>query len=208
MIPDAIITLTGGSVAEQDPQTGKMTYRSTTYADGDAFGALGGLARVQATARLARQFPRAFVVTTSRRDDEQPTHARVAADELVALGVPLERIILEELSVNTKTQVEESLRIARKRGWERVFFMSNEYQLERVRAFVERLSERPMCEIAYQSAEEILVKNDPAFATEFARIKASEPYRRRLVSEARGLAAIRRGDYRAAPAKDKRERQV
>lgn len=208
MTPDALIVFSAGSVAEKDPDTGNVTYRSTTYEEGDAFGTLGGYARVQAAAALAKMYPKAFLVTTGKEGPDDKSHANIQAAELVALGVPRERIILEESSVNTKTQIEESLRIVRERGWRRVLFVSNEYQIGRIHAFVERLPERPACELLYQSAEDVLAKDDPAFKAEFARIQQSEPYRRRVAAEARGVTAIKIGSHRSAPSEDKRERPV
>ncbi|MDE1919360.1 MAG: YdcF family protein [Patescibacteria group bacterium] len=208
MTPDALIVFSGGSVAEKNPKTGETSYRSTTYAESDAFGTLGGYARVQAAALLARTYPQAFLVTTGKEGPDDKSHANIQAAELVALGVPRERIVLEESSVNTKSQIEESLRIVREREWRRVLFISNEYQIGRIRAFVEHLPERPVCDILYQSAEDVLAKDDPAFAAEFARIKESEPYHRRLAAEARGVAAIKSGSYRPASTEDKRERPV
>lgn len=208
MIPDAIIVLSGGSVAEKDPDTGSVTYRSTMYEEEDAFGTLGGYARVQAAAKLAETYPDAFLMTTGKEGPNDKSHANIQAAELIALGVPRERIVLEESSVNTKTQIEESLRIVRERGWQRVFFVSNEYQIERIRAFVEHLPEQPTCEIGYQSAEEILIRDSPAFKAEFIRIKASEPYQRRIAAEARGVEAVRNGTYYLSSPGDKRERSV
>lgn len=206
--PDAIIVPSGGSVADKDPQTGRTIYRSTTYAEGDAFGTLGGYARVEAAAKLAKRYPQAFVMTTGKEGPDDVSHANIQAAELQALGVSRDRIVLEESSVNTKTQVDESLRIVRERGWRRVLFVANEYQVDRVKAFVEHLPERPACAIAYESAESVLAADDPAFAARFARIKESEPYQRRLAAEARGVAAINDGTYGAARPEDKRERTV
>jgi hypothetical protein len=208
MTPDAIIVLSAGSVAEKNSQTGETVYRSTTYAEGDAFGTLGGYARVQAAALLAKKYQRAFLVTTGKEGPDGMSAAGIQASELETLGVPCARIILEESSVNTKTQIEKSLRIAKARGWKRVLFVTNRYQVERVLAFVERLQERPDCKIRYQDAESVLSESDPSFAIEFARIEQSEAYQRRRVAEARGVAAIQSETYHFAAPEDKRERQV
>lgn len=208
MTPDALIVLSAGSVAEKDPQTGRTAYRSTTYEEGDAFGTLGSIARVRAAALLAKKYPQAFLVTTGKEGPDGMSHARIQASELEALSVSPERIVREESSVNTKTQIEESLRIARERGWRRVLFISNEYQTERVKTFVEHLDERPACEVAYQGAESVLSEYDPVFSAEFARIRQSEPYERRLAAEARGVAAIKSGAYHSAALKDKKERPM
>lgn len=208
MIPNAIIVLSAGSVADKDSRTGETIYRSTTYAEGDAFGTLGGTGRVQAAALLAKKYPHAFVITTGKEGPGGVSHVNIQAAELETLGVSRKRIVLEEVSVNTKTQIEESLRIAEKRKWKRVLFVTNKYQVERVQAFVEHLQEQPSSEIGYQDAESVLSEDSPEFATEFARIVKSEPYQRRLAAEARGVEALKNGTYRAAPMEDKKERPV
>ena len=207
MKPDAIIVLSAGSIADKDQRTGETIYRSTTYTEEDAFGTLGGLARVQAAALLAKKYPQAFLVTTGKEGPGM-SHARIQTSELQTLGVSPERIVLEELSVNTRTQIEESLRLAQERGWKQVLFVTNRYQIERVQTFIEHLHKRPVCDISYQDAETVLSENNPSFSTEFTRITQSEPYQRRLTAEGGGVEAIKVGTYRSAPAEDKKERPV
>jgi hypothetical protein len=206
LAPDALIVLSAGSIAEKDPCTRKTIYRSTTYAEGDSFGTLGGYVRVQAAAELSKKYPLAVLVTTGKEGPDGMSHARIQASELEALGVSHERIILEERSVNTKTQIEESLRLAQERAWKQVLFVTSAYQVERARTFVEHLQEHPACVIAYQDAESVLSESDQAFSFEFTRVMQSESYQRRLAAEARGVRAIKDGTYRFAQQEDKLER--
>lgn len=208
MKPDAIIVLSGGSVAEKNPYTGKTTYRSTTYDDDDAFGTLGGYARVQAAAILARKYPQAFLITTGKEGPDDISHAGIYASELEALGVSRERIILEESSVNTKKQIEESLYIAQTRNWKQVLFVTNQYQVERVQVFVEHLQKLSTCHIVYQDAESVLSGSNPEFSAEFSRVVQSKAYEQRCIAEARGVAAIKNGTYASAPSVDKLERST
>ncbi|MDP2648508.1 MAG: YdcF family protein, partial [bacterium] len=133
MQPDAIIVLSGGSVPLDNGKAGAEGFRSSSYDDRDAFGTLGGYARVRAGAVLAKRFPEACVITTSKRGDEPVTHAAIQAQELQELGVPKERIILEERSENTESQLRESFSISAKRGWKHIAVVSNEYHIPRVR---------------------------------------------------------------------------
>jgi len=206
MTPDVIIVLSGGTVAEKDQKTGTTVYRSTMYSEADAFGTLGGIARVEAAVLLAKKYPHAYVITTSQNKLGGKSHACIEADELIARGVPGERIILEEKSVNTKTQICESLVIARTRNFNRVLFVSNEYHIPRVHAFVEYTEEPFPGKVGYQGAESVLIEHNPAFAAEFELLKKSESYQRRLLAEAQGVEAIKNGSYKSALTEDKMER--
>lgn len=198
---DAIFAVSGGTV--QDAASGK--WRSTNYDEGDAFGTLGGYARIQAAVVLARRYPHAFVVANTRcLDGREPTHAQVHAGELTALGVETGRIVLEERSTTTESEVVEALALAVARGWGHIAFVSNEYHLPRLRAFYER--EASSVKAVFVSAEDILGEEDPAFAAAFAKIKSTPAYALRLESEAKGVAAVQRGEYRGASIDQKLER--
>lgn len=203
MHPDAIIVLSGGSVPLGNGREGPAGFRSTTYEERDAFGTLGGRARVEAAAVLATRFPDAVIVATCKRGNEAITHAQIIAHELTELGVSRERILLEERSETTREQVKEALALAAERGWALIVFVSNEYHLPRVRAFSERMHPAPSIE--YISAESVLSEHDPEFASRFAMVKQTPAYQERLTAEKNGLEAIERGTYESAPPQDKKE---
>ena len=201
--PDAIYAISGGTV--YDTQMDK--YHSTNYEEGDKFGTLGGYARIQAAAILAKRYPKAYVVANSKRlDGKLPTHAQTHARELVELGVEKERIILEENSTTTFSGVVEALKLARERGWKNIIFVTNEYHLPRVRAFYEREQSAILAE--FVSAEKVLIEEDPTFAQEFEKIKATPAYQLRLRSEAGGIEAIKSREYKGAPLEEKKERKI
>ena len=204
MNPDAIIVFSGGIVAyDKDGQT---HWRTTTYDESDAFGTLGGRDRVEAAALLAKKYPNAYLVTTSHTLGRiTPSLAQVYADELLALGVAQERIVEEEHSSTTKTAVDAALRLAQKKGWKRLLFLSSEFHLSRIAAFYEQTKSDIKATII--SSESVL-ENDPAFARHFAEVKKSPAYQNRLAAEARGVDAVKNGTYRPAPFEDKKERPV
>jgi hypothetical protein len=199
--PDAIIVFSTGL-----KQDSSGTWIPTDYADQDAFGTLGGIERIRAAAILATEYPGVPLVTTCRQlTSEPPTHASVYANALVALGIPRERIELEERSVNTRTQLQESIRLAKERNWHSLLGISSEFQIPRIQAFWEtEEGEKP--EALFISAESVLVPKDPAFAQEFEEVKGSPAYRSRLQAEARGIAALKAGTYTPAGITDKKER--
>lgn len=202
MDPDAIVIFSAGVM----PLEGGG-WRTTTYDESDAFGTLGGRDRVEAAVLLAKKYPSAYLVTTCQRMDHVlPTLASTYAQELHALGVPNERIVKEEISVNTGTSVQEVLRITEEKGWKRLFLLSSEFQLSRIEAFYEQAKSDIRATII--SSESVLIKQDPAFAEYFENVKKSPAYQTRLVAEARGIAAIKSGTYRSAPIEDKMERPI
>lgn len=200
--PDAIVPLSGGTV--QDPSG---EWRSTTYQESDSFGTLGGYVKMQAGAILAKRYPNAFIVANSKcMDGRLPSHAQVHARELVRLGVEEERVILEEKSITTKSEVIEALKLAGEMGWKNIFFVSNEYHLPRVRAFYEQT--KSSIAANFISAEAVLIEKDPVFRVTFEEIKKTPAYQLRLASEMSGVEAIRRGEYKGAPLEEKKERKI
>lgn len=206
MEPDAIFIPSGGTIEETDT-TGKRRFRSTSYAERDAAGTLGGYVRVRAAALLAAEYLHALLVPQGTRETD-PSHAATMARELLELGVEAQRIVLEEHSANTAEQAERALAYARERGWKQIAFVSNEYHLPRLRAFVERLPNAHSLGVTYYAAESVIEATDPTFAQEFERIKETSAYQERLASEARGLKALLMGLYEPQTGDAKQERDA
>jgi hypothetical protein len=203
MTPDAIIVFSGGTVPYEEG--GETRWRTTTYDNVDAFGTMGGRERVDAVALLAKKCPQAYIVATSKRmTGESTTLAEVYAAEIEALGVPRERIIQETVSTTAANQVREALRLAGEKGWQKLIFLSSEFQLPRIMAFYGETDSNIRVEAI--SSESVLIEHDPSFALRFEEIKQTDAYQTRLASEARGIAAIKAGTYKSAPPDDKRER--
>lgn len=202
MSPDAIIVFSAGTIPYEEG--GRTLWRTTTYDNTDAFGTMGGRDRVLAAALLAKQYPNAYIVATSKRmTGESTTLAEVYAAEMVGLGVPRERVIEETDSTTAMTQAQEAVRLAAKRGWKNLIFLSSGYQLPRIRIFYEKTGSDIAVE--FVSSESVLGAADPAFAARFAEIQKTAAYHTRLASEERGLQALREGTYHSAPPEDKRE---
>lgn len=200
MIPDAIIIFSAGIV----PLSGGG-WRSTTYDDRDAFGTLGGRDRVEAAAFLAREYPKAHLVTTSHAlEGGVPSLAQIYAEELHGLGIAKKRIILEERSSATQTAIVEALRLSEKMSWKRLLLLSSEYHLPRIEAFYKRTKNAIAATLV--SSESVLMHNDPTFGEYFSKVKKTPGYRNRLVAEQQGKEAIEQDTYRPALPVDKKER--
>jgi len=200
--PDAIIILSGGTVADTKP--GSVQYRSSTYEDSDAFGVLGGRARVEAAAILAQQYAQASIVATSRRLDGGPSAASTVAHELQELGVPAFRIMLEEESTNTQTALAASAELALVHQWKSLMFVTNEYHVPRASYMWQQSSADIQAQ--FVPAEAVLNDQDPAFALQFSKIVKLPSYAQRVASEKAGLEALHSGMYHVSPSESKLER--
>ncbi len=208
MTPDALIVLSGGTVRiDSVPGNKPGAYRSTSYEEGDASGVLGGIARVQAAALLAQRYPEANLLTSGARNDGEPSHAAIMAQELEALGVRAERIFLEETSHNTRMQIQETLKVAVDRGWTSLMYVTNEYQCARVEAFLTDMREHTQGRtVVCQAAEPLLIDAVPGFKQHYEEIMTRNSYQERVEAEARGVVALQRGTYQSASFEDKHER--
>lgn len=224
--PELIILLSAGTVKEIR-EDGTVSYRSTRVDEGDMFGVLWGEARTLATAELAINFPKSTIVTTSVRPvllPGEPTHASVLCDELVNLSVSRDRVILEERSTNTLSQISEAIKIICEKKVSRVVFITNEYQINRVRAIYENIETllpvdtEAKCaareimnlevQVQFIPAESILPHHDKKFVEIIAEMKKSPAYIKRLQNEEKGVAMIKSGEYgrKEVPDIDKVER--
>jgi len=207
--PEGIIVLSAGTLKDTD-ELGKAMYRSTKSDEGDCFGVLWGESRVIAAAELARYFPKALIVTTSVRGGGEPTHAEIIRRELVKFSVDPSRIILEDRSENTFSQLGESLKIALDKKWKSVVIVTSEYHIPRVCAMYEHFDELDPKEdlkrvvdrikfsgaqVAFVAAESILPYRDKKFSNLIKQVKGTEKYQKRLKSEKQGVEMILSGTY-------------
>ncbi len=223
-VPDAIIILSAGTI--HDPNShGVGGFRSTRVDESDAFGTLFGEARIVAAAELALYFENAKVVTTSARSPGEPTHALILREELADLSIPKERVVLEEKSGNTLTQIGECMKIVCDNGWTRVVMVTNEYQIPRAQAMYEHFEKLNVPEamkkaveevktrgvqVVFVGAERILPYRDKLFIDIIEKMKASAEYKKRLENEERGTKMVVSGEYGRQPTdiKDKYERKA
>jgi len=205
-VPEVIIVLSAGTIKDTN---GKL--RSTSVDEADAFGTLFGEARVIATAELAKYFIDAKVITTSVGAHGELTTAAVLREELIKLSISSERIILEEKSTNSLTQIRETLKIALENKWKNIVFVTNEYHLNRVRAMYEYLVYKDEdIKVLFIGAESILPHRDPSFIKIIEEMKKTDAYQNRIKNEERGIKDIINGTYGQKSSKpdDKIERKI
>lgn len=196
MKPDVIIILSSGVIPYWENTLNDISYKTTSYEHFDIFGTLGGVDRINAGAILAKSFPLAKIITTSSITiDNSPSHSEVARDELVALGVNANRIFLEQLSKNLKTQLSESIEIAKRNKWLNLLFVTSEFHIARTQLMLDMLTTDQFKSVKIISSESILISDDKNFLNEFKKILKDKQYIKRIESERLGRIALKAGNY-------------
>lgn len=207
-IPDVLFVLSGAITHKGNRN---YEYSSTSYADEDEHGILGGKARIIAAAELGKFFPEVTIVTTSRVEPDQPTHASVMAKELIAMDIPESQIVLEERSNSTRTEIIEMVKLAQANGWRKIVVLSSDYHLPRIQEMFSNLKNlsndedetfneklawcRGNVEIHFMAAEDILPIRNGHYASLVHKAGMTEQYRKRVASEQEGIEQMRNGQY-------------
>ncbi len=228
-VPDAIIILSGGIIpSNQAKRDGRPAFKSPSYSEeyvltdpvtnGEIRLITGGKARIISAAELARVFPNTIIVTTSAVDSNEPTHAAVMERELVDLGVLPNRILKEEVSWDTFSEMAEMVKMADSKGWWRLAVITNGYHVPRAQ---EMFNQAPSLiseevdpdfhnaldriekglKVVFVSAEDILPLRHRSYQIVIEAVKSSQPYSKRLEAEAKGLSDLNAGRYRFRPRK-------
>lgn len=211
--PEAIFIFSAHTKEILLPNNQKQ-YSSTDFDDQDHCGSLGGKDRVMAAGALARAFPEAKLVTTSHRlypDPQLPSHAQVVAQELINEGINPNRIVKEEISFNSVSQVSAMLQLALENKWIKVVVVSSDYQIPRLKAIYHHLEKLSGLDpkvienfyrffsenqgIAFVSADKILNPEPRLRKFSSSPHHHSIAYQKRLAAEKKGLEDILKGRY-------------
>lgn len=193
-----IVFILGGGMTRE----GKK-WRTTHFDEGDTKGALGDFLRVEASYALYKKDPEIrFIILGGKGQysgiKDAPTVSALMQGELVALGVPLCSIVIEERSGTTWQQLVALRDLVPQK--EVAGILSNRYHLRRVAALILReptLSKLyAKREITLLSAEEVLIEDDlRAWKPVIDAAYATEAMKERIRLEGEGVRQIRNGTY-------------
>ncbi len=212
---DVVIILCGGLYKEIDG-----TFHPTQYSHSDEYGMLGGFIRVDAAAALYLQKKaRTFCFSTGISEKQLskfgpvvPSEAKIYSKSFLSLiarekkinlyqNMPLvpASIILEAKSVNTTSNLQETLQISKIKQWENIAVLSSRYHIPRVRALytlVSKQQETAINKVTFLSAEEVL-KTNPSkkYNEEIAAAYKTVEAKKRIKHELQGLRNITDGTY-------------
>ena len=208
--PNAFYILSGGILlggTEENPR-----YRSNVYSELDYHGYLGGgKARSIAAAEMAKYLPGAKVIANSWVSKDTDSDAKVMAREIEHMGIQKERIILQENSYSTFTEMIELLKIIEKNNWHHVAVVTNEFQIPRAKAMLERMDtlhdpngawqdpefqkslkkmKEKSVKIVFVSAEEVLPIRSKHYTRIVEEAKTSDAWKKRVEVEMRGVKQL------------------
>ncbi|MEX1058991.1 MAG: ElyC/SanA/YdcF family protein [Candidatus Saccharimonadales bacterium] len=186
--PDALYLLSGISEII-DSETGEKGYKPGSYADVDWNDLMtGGKARALAIVELAQYFPEAVVAVNSStfkvKDPTAPTDAEVMAEYVARQGVPYERIILQDKSTTTFTELIELVKCMAKYDWRHVVVIAGETQKGRTQLMLEQIASLQDPAGAWE---------EPEFRTALERV--GEPKLKVNVVSSEDILPIRDGRY-------------
>lgn len=199
---DHIVFILGGGILEENG-----AWRTTTFSEeGDAFGALGDRLRVEAAVILYKALPETTLIVPSgskgqlKNHPTAPTIARVIAGELQVMGVPVEAIMLDEISSNSYQQVCTLKQLAERHNWQSIKVLTNQWHLKRVQTMIDITDSLKMFfkerNITLIAAETILIeaKKDQwqAYVDEAYE---SDAMKAREEKEAQGVQDLLSGTY-------------
>jgi uncharacterized SAM-binding protein YcdF (DUF218 family) len=185
-------------------------YRPVTYDDHDTFGMVAGEIRVIAAVVLyEQQLAGTFVFSTGTSEKTRaalgpdvPAEAVVYSQDFLrrtaSSGLPAPAVILEDRSVNTYSNLVESIAVIRGHEWARVAVVTARYHIPRVQALWEvATGNHPVtASAAFLAAEDIVTRYLPGVYDDVIAAAYTSPQGlKRLTHEAQGLQDLKDGRY-------------
>ena len=195
-----VILILGGILIKD-----KNKWRTTNFDDqGDNYGALGDRLRVLAGNLQYQKNKEAVIIAAGGLGQlegikDAPTVASVIKSELIELGVPKEKIIIEAKSGTTYEQLQLNIKNIQAVGAEKIFIISNRYHLPRIKALIKykpRLQEFYGQNSELVEAEKVLILHNPQkWENKLASIYESQGLKDRISLEQKGIDDIKSGKY-------------
>lgn len=213
---DVVVVFSGGLQKTRDK------FYPTDYRHGDQFGMLGGGMRIASAVGLYLEGKaQNFVFTTGRSEKDKkahgpdvPTQARIHEEAFLRRLEKLKRrsgyknkfkdlekpsTFLDEKSVSTLANIQEALKLIRKKGWRRIAFLSSDYHIPRIAALTRQLLEQGgdlKVDIDFISAEKAVGEMALGrYDRVIEKAYKSQAAQKRIASEKRGLQDIKAGRY-------------
>lgn len=195
----AIVILGGGIKKIKDK------WRTTSFQEGDEFGALGDRLRVIAGSYLYNDDRELTIIALGgkgqlKKFPDAPPVSSVIKEELIERGIPENVIIEEDKSGSTYEQLQELKSIIHDKNFESVIIISNEYHLPRIQAIIKQDVELKKMlntlQIEVKSAEKSLIEHEPGWEKVIKSIYGGEAMQERIALEQKGVRDIKEGKYK------------
>ncbi len=203
MEKELIVVLGGMIVREKSGQ-----WRSSEIHDpGDRYGICDDILRVKAAGFLFDPMANQFFLASGGKgqladNPDAPTISRVIKDELIVLGIPGDRILLEENSKNTLSQLHEIIKMPLS-DYKQILIITNECHLPRLETMLHNdsmlnaVSDRHQIKI--KSAEDILLAYAPTeWSDRIMEARINPAMIKRRAMEDRGIKDFLAGKYHSS----------
>ena len=196
----AIAILAAGAVKDQ-----QGNWQSTDLDFAARWGSPGGRLRVLAAYYLYQQDPNYSVIASGGKgweikDKDLPPLSEIIEKELIELGVSADKIIKEENSSKTFSQLMELKKVIAENKFDSVMILSSLYHLPRIEAMVKtdqylkEMFDNNNLELV--AAEDILMQHDPQFwQPVIEEAYQSEEMEEIMKQEGQGIRQIKEGTY-------------
>ncbi|HLC89329.1 MAG TPA: YdcF family protein [Patescibacteria group bacterium] len=199
---EKIIVILGGGLKKEK----NGLWRTTRFTEGDNFGVSGDYIRIYAAYYLVRKLKDYLIIAVGGRGQLKkikgaPAVSQVLKKELIDLGVPKNKILLETKSGKTSSQLWELAKILKQRKITQINLISNGYHLPRIKAMIDHVSELKKAykkiKINFISAEKVIIavdrkKWDRAIKTAYR----SKALKERIKLEKQGITDLKKGVYK------------
>jgi hypothetical protein len=195
---DVIFILSGGLKKDGN------VWRTNKFNEGDNFGATGDTIRVIAGSYLFNHRLAPYIIASGGKGQykdiaDAPTVASVMNRELIALGIPADKIEIEDQSGSTYQQLNTLVVWAKQKRWKSVAVISNEWHLPRIKAMIEHKQEINDCKNTVEliSAESVLLAYEPKKWQKIIEdAYKSAGIKKRIAVEQQGIADIKNNKYK------------
>lgn len=169
------------------------------FEDGDAFGIAGASLRIDAAGYLYQNDQNLFFIASGGQGQTKnaPDMAEIVSQELMLIGIPKEKIILERNSGNTYEQLKELVCLIKKYNFSDATIISNRYHLPRLKAFIATPDLKELSRVKLAAAEDILLKYDePIWGETIKKAYLSPAMEKRIKTEEQGIKDLKSGKYK------------
>lgn len=177
-------------------------FSSTNFHEGPEK-SIGAHSRSRAASELFKKGEaNLFIVSTGKThpDSDAPTEAQVMKDELMRFGVPEDKIIKEEVSLTTLTNLEEVIKIIKQLGLKNIGILSSSWHLARIKAMYDsfKLKDDDI-KTTFLSSEKILLDKSKRFLPLIERVYNRQSMKERILKEQQGMKDFKEGKYKSKP---------
>src|SRR3989338_10511583 len=199
---EKIIVILGGGLKKEK----NGLWRTTRFTEGDNFGVSGDYIRIYAAYYLVRKLKDYLIIAVGGRGQLKkikgaPAVSQVLKKELIALGLPKNKILTETKSGKTSSQLWELAKILKQKKIKEITLISNGYHLPRIKTMIKYLPKLNQfyqkIKIKFVAAEKVILAADKRkWQSVIKTAYQSQALKDRIKLEKQGIKDLTMGRYK------------